>query len=97
MHDEKKVISFHRWDKGGASDDVVVVANFFHEPHDGYVIGFPAAGSWKLRFNSDWQGYSDDFQGHPSSDVVAEAGEFDTLPFHAALSIGPYSVLIFSQ
>lgn len=97
VNDESKVIAFHRWDKGGAADDVVVVANFFHEPHDGYVIGFPAAGSWKLRFNSDWQGYSDDFQDYPSTNVAAEPGECDGFPFHAALSIGPYSVLIFSQ
>ena len=97
LHDERKVIAFHRWDKGGPSDDVVVVANFLHEPQDGYVIGFPAAGAWKLRFNSDWQGYSEAFEGHPSTDVVAEPGESDGFPFHAALSIGPYSVLIFSQ
>ena len=97
MHDERKVIAFHRWDNGGPADDVVVVANFSHEPQDGYIIGFPAAGNWKLRLNSDWQGYSDDFQGHPSTDVVAEAGETDTLPFYAAVSMGPYSVLVFSQ
>lgn len=97
LHDERKVIAFHRWDKGGPADNVVVVANFLHEPQDGYVIGFPAAGTWKLRFNSDWQGYNDDFQGHPSSDVVAEPGETDGFPFHASLSIGSYSVLIFSQ
>jgi 1,4-alpha-glucan branching enzyme len=97
LHDESKVIVFHRWDKGGPADDVVVVANFFNEPWDGYVIGFPAVGTWKLRFNSDWQGYSENFQGYPSFDVVAEPGGYDGFPFHAALSIGPYSVLIFSQ
>jgi len=63
----------------------------------GYVIGFPAEGTWKLRFNSDWQGYSDDFQGQPSTDVVTEPAEYDGLPCQARLSIGPYSVLIFSQ
>jgi 1,4-alpha-glucan branching enzyme len=68
-----------------------------HEPQNGYVIGFPATGTWTLRFNSDWQGYSDDFQNHPSSDIDAEPGDYDGLPFHAELSIGPYSVLIFSQ
>lgn len=97
LNEERKVIAFHRWDKGGPEDDVVVVANFFHGPQDGYVIGFPAAGAWKLRFNSDWQGYNDDFHSHPSTDVVAEPGECDGFPFHAVLSIGPYSVLIFSQ
>lgn len=98
LHDERKVIAFHhRWDTGGPGDDVVVVANFFHEPQDGYVIGFPAAGPWRLRFNSDWHGYNDDFSNHPSMDVVAEPGAYDGLPWHAAVSVGPYTVLIFSQ
>jgi len=97
LDEESKVIAFHRWDRGGPSDDVVVVANFFHESKDGYVIGFPSAGTWKLRFNSDWQGYSDDFQSHPSTDVVAEQGEYDGFLHHAPLSIGAYSVLIYSQ
>jgi 1,4-alpha-glucan branching enzyme len=97
LNDERKVIAFHRWDKGGPADDVVVVANFSHEPQDDYVIGFPASGKWQLRLNSDWQGYSDDFQGHLSSDIIAEPGETDGLPFYAALSIGPYSVLVYSQ
>ncbi|NLF15360.1 MAG: DUF3459 domain-containing protein [Anaerolineaceae bacterium] len=97
LHDERKVLAFHRWDRGGPGDDVVIVANLHHEPQDGYVIGFPAGGTWRLRFNSDWQGYSDAFAGHPSADVVSEPGPYDGFPFHAALSIGPYSVLIFSQ
>ncbi len=97
LHDERKVIAYHRWDKGGPADDVVVVANFLHEPQEGYVIGFPAAGTWQLRFNSDWQGYSEDFQGHPSTNVATEPGPYDGFPCHAALSIGAYSVLIFSQ
>lgn len=97
VQEQSKVIAFHRWDKGGPADDVVVVANFFNEPRDGYVIGFPAEGTWKLRFNSDWRGYSDEYQGYPSTNVVAEPGQYDGFPFHAALSIGPYSVLIFSQ
>jgi 1,4-alpha-glucan branching enzyme len=97
LNDESKVIAFHRWNKGGPADDVVVVANFFNGSRDDYVIGFPAAGLWKLRFNSDWNGYSNDFMSHQSSDVIAEEGQYDGFPFHASLSIGPYSALIFSQ
>ena len=96
-NEEAKVLAFHRWDRGGAGDDVVVVANFLGEPREGYQVGFPEAGEWKLRFNSDWQGYSEAFSGHPGYDAVAEPGEYDGLPCHAALSIGPYSVLIFSR
>ncbi len=97
LNDQRKVIALHRWDQGGPADDVVIVANFFHEAQDDYAIGFPAPGTWKLRFNSDWNGYNDDFSNHPSRDVVAEAGDYDGLPWHGAVSIGPYSALIFSQ
>jgi 1,4-alpha-glucan branching enzyme len=96
-NDALKMIAFHRWDKGGPADDVVVVANFSVEPREGYVIGFPAEGTWTLRFNSDWQGYSEAFGGHPSGDVVAQPEAHDGLPCQAAVSIGPYSVLILSQ
>lgn len=97
LNNERKVIAFHRWDKGGASDDVVIVANFLHEVQEDYVIGLPAEGTWKLRFNSDWEGYNDDFGNYPSTDIIAKEGEYDGLPFHAAVSIGSYSVVIFSQ
>jgi 1,4-alpha-glucan branching enzyme len=95
--DQRKLIAFHRWDKGGPSDDVVVVANFFHEAQDRHIIGFPSPGFWKLRFNSDWNGYNDDFQNYPSNGIVADDGYYDGLPWHGTISIGPYSVLIFSQ
>ncbi len=97
LNDERKILAYHRWDKGGPGDDVVVVANFFHQPQDGYVIGFPAAGRWTLRFNSDWQGYSKELEGHSSGDVVAAPGEYDGFLFRSAICIGSYSVLIFSQ
>jgi 1,4-alpha-glucan branching enzyme len=97
LNDDRKVLAYHRWDKGGPGDDVVVVANLLHEVQHDYVIGFPTEGTWKLRFNSDWRGYSDVFADHPSSDVMGEAGTQDGLPFHGTLSLGPYSVVIFSQ
>jgi len=75
----------------------VVVANFLHEAQNDYVIGFPTEGVWKLRFNSDWEGYNDDFGNYPSFDIIAKEGECDGIPFHAAVSVGPYSVVIFSQ
>ena len=34
LNEESNVIAFHRWDKGGPADDVVIVANFLNEPQD---------------------------------------------------------------
>lgn len=97
LHEERKMLAFHRWDRGGPGDDVVVIANFFHEVQAHYILGFPAQGSWKLRFNSDWHGYSEIFAGHPSADIEAVPGGRDGLPFQGTVSIAPYSVLILSQ
>jgi len=75
----------------------VIVANFHRNPRENFEIGFPAVGAWKLHLNSDWTGYSAEFGGYPSADVLAKPGEWDGLPAHAAVNIGPYSVLVFSQ
>lgn len=91
------VLAFQRWDAHGAGDDVMVIANCSHQAQQGYLIGFPEAGEWKLRFNSDAAIYSDDFADTASHDVSAEANERDGLPAAAAIDIAPYSVLIYSR
>jgi len=91
------VIAFRRFGAGGPGDEVVVVANFHRDPRENYRLGFPAPGAWNLHFNSDWKGYSALFGNHPSTDVTAEAGECDGLPNHAVISLGAYSVLVFTH
>ncbi len=62
-----------------------------------YTVGFPAEGLWSLRFDSHATAYSADYEGQVSVDVVARAGEYDGLPAHGKVSLGPYSGVIFSQ
>ena len=57
----------------------------------------PRAGQWRVRFNSDWQGYSADFGNHLGYDTLANSGSLEDMPFQANVGIGPYSVLILSQ
>jgi 1,4-alpha-glucan branching enzyme len=92
-----KVIAFHRWENGGLGDDVVIVANFGNRSYDSYALGFPRAGVWRVRFNSDWQGYSSDFGNQLGYDTFAGDGSRDGMPFEANVGLGPYSVLILSQ
>jgi 1,4-alpha-glucan branching enzyme len=102
------VLAYHRWHQGGPGDDVVVVVNLSHQPQENYELGFPSPGTWRLRLNSDWVGYSRAFGNQACTDVVAAAerpGEpphpvaarRDGFPAAATVSIGPYSVLVFSQ
>ena len=94
---EAKVIVFHRWDVSGPHDSVVVVVNMTNENRDGYVIGFPRAGLWKTRFNSDSYNYGPNFANHPTPDVETRAEGADGLPCSGEIGIGPYTVVIFSQ
>ncbi len=95
--DGAKLIAFHRWDQQGPTDSVMVVVNMMNENRDEYVIGFPRAGLWKTRFNSDSYNYGPNFANHPTPDVEAYEEEIDGLPCSGKISIGPYTVVIFSQ
>jgi 1,4-alpha-glucan branching enzyme len=97
LNNTDKLIAYHRWENGGAGDDVVVIANFAHDGYQNYRIGFPRGGLWRVRFNSDWQGYSGDFSNQLGYDTEATNASCDRMPFGANLGIGAYSVLILSQ
>jgi 1,4-alpha-glucan branching enzyme len=97
VNDADKVIAFHRWDQGGPGDDVVVVLNFADRAYDDYTIGFPRGGAWKVRFNSDWRGYGEDFGDHLGYDTHADPGGRDGLFHSGNVGVGPYSALILTQ
>ena len=95
--DGAKLIAFHRWDTQGPADSVVVVVNMTNQNRDGYLIGFPRAGLWKTRFNSDSYNYGPNFANHPTPDVETHEEGVDGLPCSGEIGIGPYTVVIFSQ
>ena len=97
VNNTDKVLAFHRWADGGPGDDVVVVANFANRSYDRYVFGFPREGPWRVRFNSDWQGYGPDFGNQAGHDTFAGGDPMDSMPFRATVGIGPYTVLVLSQ
>ncbi len=91
------MLAFHRWDQGGGGDDVVVVLNFADRSYSSYTIGFPRVGRWRVRFNSDWNGYSPDFNNWSSYDTDALAKSYDNMPFSGNVGFGAYSAIILSQ
>lgn len=97
VNEQDKLIAMHRWASGGAGDDVIVVFNFAEGRKENYVIGLPHPGLWKLRFNSDSKLYHADMDDTPSGDLTAEARERDGFAHAAAITIGAYSCLIYSQ
>lgn len=90
LDENNKILAYHRWDKGGAGDDTMVVLNFANIEQKNYELQFPQDGIWKVRLNSDWQGYSTDFTNIHTDDVI-------TKDHTGMITIAPYSVIILSQ
>jgi 1,4-alpha-glucan branching enzyme len=99
-NDQDKVVGFHRWMDHGPKDDVVVVASFSSRSFEnGYRVGLPAGGRWFIRLNSDWKGYSADFEGvgEDQGFVEAEPEERDGYGFTGQVPLASYGFLILSQ
>jgi 1,4-alpha-glucan branching enzyme len=100
VNNNDKLVAYHRWENGGPGDDTIIVANFANKLYDSYTIGFPRAGTWYTRFNSDWNGYSADFGNAPGYNTTA-GNNFnsinDDMPYTGNIGIGPYSVIVLSQ
>ncbi len=67
----------------------MIVANFGNRSYDSYALGFPRAGDWRVRFNSDWQGYSADFGNQLGYNTSTGDGSRDGMPFQANVGVGP--------
>ena len=94
LDNDNKVLAFVRWNRGGQTDDAVVVANFSAVDFDknDYSIQFPSPGTWVRRFNGDSKAYGADF-GDVGSPQVLAAGS----PPSATVDIGKYSLQIFTR
>lgn len=92
-----KVIAWHRWEDAGPGDSTVVVLNLTAEAHDFYEISLPAGGEWKVRFNADWNGYSEDFD---NTELIGTEGREGVEGHPSPLGgfpLPPYGFLILSQ
>ncbi len=97
VNNTNKLVAFHRWKNGGNGDDVIVVANFANQGYTSYNIGFPSGGNWKVRFNSDWNGYDSSFGNWNAYNPTANFGAKDGMSYNANIGIGPYTVIVLSK
>jgi len=97
VNQDQKVLAYHRWDKSGPGDSVVVAANFSAEPRRDYRIGLPAEGEWSVRFDNDRKTYDAEFSDVGEDPVTAEKQEYDGRPASGIIELAPYSVILLSQ
>lgn len=88
--DTNNIIAYHRKDKGGPGDDTVVIVNFGNKSFESYELALPYEGTWRVRFNSSWKGYSVEF--HETSFATATADGNGA----ATVAVAGLSVMILS-
>ena len=98
VNNTDKVIAYHRWADGGPGDDVVVIVNFANRAYYQYHIGSPRGGNWKVRLNSDRNGYSALFGIHSVLDVSARPeNAADGMSYGGSIGLGSYTCVILCQ
>ncbi|HZI20596.1 MAG TPA: 1,4-alpha-glucan branching protein GlgB [Pyrinomonadaceae bacterium] len=89
----ENIVAFMRLAPHGG-ERLVCVCNFSAVPREGYRLGLPSAGTYKLILNTDAPVYggSDAFEPH---DLAAEAPPHHNLPFSALVNLPPLTALWF--
>jgi 1,4-alpha-glucan branching enzyme len=97
VHDENRVLAFHRWVEG-EGDDVMVVIHLSTYTRFGYRIGFPSGGQWHEVFNSDvYENWVNPNVVGNGGKIVAEPQPLHDFDHSAALVLPANSVLVFAR
>jgi 1,4-alpha-glucan branching enzyme len=94
-NDAAKVLAYRRYGVGG--QDVVVIVNLRNKAYAEYDIGVSSAGPWRVRLDTDWKSYADDFAGGSTAAITAVATTKDGKPFSLPLKLGAYSAMVLTR
>jgi 1,4-alpha-glucan branching enzyme len=96
IHDQNRVLAWHRWVEG-EGHDVIVVVHLSTFNRFGYRIGFPGGGEWREIFNSDvYENWVNPNVAGNGGRVFAEPHPLHDFSFSAALVLPANSILVFS-
>jgi 1,4-alpha-glucan branching enzyme len=99
IHNDNRVIAFHRWLPDVGRDLVVVASLNERTFYDhSYRIGFPVEGHWNEVFNSDLYDnyFNPNAEGNPGG-VEADGPALNEMPHSAGLTLPANSILVFSR
>lgn len=97
VHNQNRVLAFHRWVEG-EGHDVIVVVHLGNSNRFDYRIGFPGGGDWREVFNSDV------YENWVNANTVGNGGRIHAgpQPLHdfshsASLALPANSLLVFAR
>lgn len=97
VHNDNRVLAFHRW-VPGEGHDVVVVASLSEATHFDYELGFPVSGHWQEEINSDvYDNWVNPWAVGNGGGVDATGPGRHGLPCSARIAIPANGILVFSR
>ena len=93
---DNKVLSFIRSNNGEFTNPVLVVVNFGNQDLGDYGIGIYEGRDWKLRFNSSWKGYDEDFSEMEVNGMNRLEESTDEKPWTGTVNLPAYSAQIYT-
>ncbi len=97
VHNDNRVIAFHRWLEG-IGRDVVVVASLNESTWWSYRLGFPGRGRWLEVFNSDvYDNFVNPWVAGNGGTVDADGPPCHGMPTSAEIVIPANAVLVFAR
>jgi 1,4-alpha-glucan branching enzyme len=97
VHDQNRVIAFHRW-LAGTENDVIVVATLSETTWYNYTIGFPYPGPWLEVFNSDvYDHWVNPMVAGNGGGISASGGPLEGFPASANVVIPANGVVVFAR
>ncbi|WBL23317.1 alpha-amylase family glycosyl hydrolase [Zunongwangia sp. HRR-M8] len=92
-NNETKILAFKRTTD---ENPVLVVLNFCNKDYQDYGIGILEQMEWKIKFNSTWKGYDEDFSELQVQDVQKLHEATDQKEWTGKINIPAYSALIYT-
>lgn len=97
VHDNDRILAFHRWIEA-VGEDVVVVVSLAEFTRYDYRLGMPGAGVWREVFNSDaYDNLPNPWVAGNGGAVAADGPPMHGLPASAAFVIPANSVLVLTR
>lgn len=97
VHNDNRVLAFHRWLEG-IGRDVVVVVSLNEATFYDYELGLPQAGQWREVFNSDiYDNWVNPLVAGNAGSIEASLPPLHNLPCCARVVIPANSILVFTQ
>jgi 1,4-alpha-glucan branching enzyme len=97
VHDQDRVIAFHRWLEG-TGNDVIVVATLAETTWYNYAIGFPYSGPWAEVFNSDvYDNWVNPIVAGNGGGIVASGGPLHGFAASANIVIPANGMVVFAR